>query len=270
MIDGSLGEKIGEGVTADVHVWAPGQVVKLFRADVPRRVPRWEARMTQAVFAAGGPAPEVLDMVEVEGRLGFVLPRLEGPTLKACLWSGAITAEEGGSVLAELALSVHRTSAPSMVLPMRDYMEFSLELSDARIPDFIAQGVLALIDRVPPDDRLSHCDLHAGNVIMAPDGPRIIDWSGVKRGGAALDLACCHFLWTELDHESLGDPELRRALNAAVQSEYAPRAGMSAEALQAAVQAHLPIVRVFFLLGGLARPATRERLLKLCEADLRS
>src|SRR6266576_2111069 len=28
-IQGSLGEKIGEGVFADVHAWAPGQVVKL-------------------------------------------------------------------------------------------------------------------------------------------------------------------------------------------------------------------------------------------------
>ena len=29
---GSLGEKIGEGVFADVHAWAPGQVVKLFKS----------------------------------------------------------------------------------------------------------------------------------------------------------------------------------------------------------------------------------------------
>ncbi len=43
---GSLGDKIGEGAFADVHAWAPGQVVKLFRAGVPLRVGRWEARMT--------------------------------------------------------------------------------------------------------------------------------------------------------------------------------------------------------------------------------
>ena len=28
---GSLGEKIGEGCSADIHAWAPGQVVKLFK-----------------------------------------------------------------------------------------------------------------------------------------------------------------------------------------------------------------------------------------------
>ena len=31
-MQGSLGEKIGEGAYADVHAWAPGQVLKLFKA----------------------------------------------------------------------------------------------------------------------------------------------------------------------------------------------------------------------------------------------
>ena len=65
---GVLGEKIGEGVFADIHAWAPGQVVKLFKVGIPRRVSRWEARMTRAIFAAGGPAPEVLGEVSLDGR----------------------------------------------------------------------------------------------------------------------------------------------------------------------------------------------------------
>ena len=30
-MQGSLGEKINQGGTADIHAWAPGQVVKLFK-----------------------------------------------------------------------------------------------------------------------------------------------------------------------------------------------------------------------------------------------
>ena len=78
---GALGEKIGEGAFADVHAWAPGQVVKLFKSGVSRKISWWEARMTRAVFAAGGPAPEVLGEVSLEGRSGIVLPRLDGPIL---------------------------------------------------------------------------------------------------------------------------------------------------------------------------------------------
>ena len=44
-MQGSLGEKIGEGAFADVHAWAPGQVVKLFKASVRQRTRSHEARM---------------------------------------------------------------------------------------------------------------------------------------------------------------------------------------------------------------------------------
>ena len=113
---GSLGEKIGEGAFADVHAWAPGQVVKLFKAGVPRRVSRWEARMTRAVFAAGGPAPEVLGEVTLEGRFGIVLPRLDGPTLLQLSRSGAMTHAQAGAIIASLCLSVHKTPPPPDVL----------------------------------------------------------------------------------------------------------------------------------------------------------
>jgi aminoglycoside phosphotransferase (APT) family kinase protein len=269
-MQGSLGEKIGEGAMSDVHAWAPGQVVKLFKTGIPGRIALYEAHMTRAVFAAGGPAPEVLDVVKVEGRRGIVMPRLDGPTLLQLLQADAITPQTAGATLATLGLAVHKTPSPPEALSIRDYMEAALQVPDAQLPEPMAKGVLALIDRLPTDEGLSHCDLHPGNVIMTVEGPRLIDWTGTRRGGAPLDLACCHFTRTELVVESLGPPERQRALDEAVQSEYARLAGLSPAALQAAMKAHLPIVRAFFLLVGLARPATQERLLQRLEADLRS
>lgn len=269
-MEGGLGEKLGEGAFSDVHAWAPGQVVKLFKPEIPRRIPRYEAYLTRAVFAAGGPAPEVLGEVKLDGRYGIVLPRLEGPTLLRLLQMDAITLEDAGMILATLGLAVHKTPTPAEALPVRDYMEASLRIAAGEIPEPIAAGVLALIDRLPADDGLAHCDLHPGNVIVTPEGPRLVDWTGTKRGGAPLDLACCHFLRTEIVHEGLGDPERQRALDVIVQAEYARLSGQSPATLAAAMRAHLPIVRVLFLCGGIARPATRERLLARLEADFRS
>src|SRR5215475_9271864 len=178
---GSLGEKLGEGVFADVHAWAPGQVVKLFKAGVPRRISWWEARMTRAVFAAGGPAPEILDEVSLDGRFGIVLNRLDGPTLRQQYVSGAITFEQAGAILASLYLSIHKTPPPPDVPFLRDSMEGSLRLSGNAVPKHIATGILALIERLRPGDGLCHADLHPDNVIMTEDGPRIVDWSGAMR-----------------------------------------------------------------------------------------
>jgi phosphotransferase family enzyme len=266
---GSLGEKIGEGAFADVHAWAPGQVLKLFKTGVPRRVSWWEARMTRAAFAAGAPAPEVLDEVTLEGRFGIVLTRLDGPTLLQLSRSGAMTPEQAGAILAALYISVHKTPPPPEVLSLRDWMDGTLRLSGDMLPKHIAAGILPLIERLPPGDGLCHCDLHSGNVIMTADGPRIIDWFSAVRAPAALDLGCCHILHSELAPEIVEDPERPLAVNASVQSDYARLTGMSSAALRAAIEPYLSIVRVFVLLGG-AAPTQRERLIQRVEAYLRS
>jgi Ser/Thr protein kinase RdoA (MazF antagonist) len=268
---GSLGEKIGEGVFADVHAWAPGQVVKLFKASVPRRVSRWEARMTRAVFAAGGPAPEVLGEVTLQERFGIVLPRLDGPTLLQLSRSGAMTFGQAGAVLASVCLSVHNTPPPPDVPSLRELMDGALRLpgGDA-VPKRIATGILALIERLQPEDGLCHFDLHPGNVMMTADGPRIIDWLGAVRAPAALDLAYCHIALTELAPEVADNPQRPRAVNAAAQSEYARLAGMSQAALMAAMEPYLPIACVRIVLGGAVSDQQRERLIQRIEADLRS
>jgi Ser/Thr protein kinase RdoA (MazF antagonist) len=264
---GSLGEKIGEGAMADIHAWAPGQVVKLFKARVSRRLSRHEARMTRAVFAAGGPAPEVLDEVTLEGRFGIVLPRLDGPTLLQLTRSGAMTFEQAGAILATLALSVHKTPPPPEVPFLRDLID-ALRLSSGTIPKHIATGIPTLFERLLPGDGLCHVDPHPGNVIMTAEGPRLIDWTWTVRAPAALDLGCCHIMLTEFAPTVADDPQRPRAVNAAVQSEYARLAGMSAAALTAAIEPYLPIVCAFYLLVE-AMPALRERLIQRVEAALR-
>ena len=265
---GSLGEKIGEGAAADVHAWAPGQVVKLFKAGVPRRVSWHEVHMTHAVFAAGGPAPEVLGLVTLEGRFGIVLPRLDGPTLLQLTRTGAMTRGQAGAILADLCFAVHKTPPPPDVLTLRDWMVVWLQSVGGALPKHIATGVLALIERLSPADELCHGDLHPDNVIMTAEGPRLIDWIGTVRGPAAYDLGVTHVVLTELALEVADDPERPRAVNAAVQSEYARLAGMGPAALTAAIESYLPIVCLLVALGN-TMPALRERLIQRAEAALR-
>lgn len=266
---GSLGEKIGEGASADIHAWAPGQIVKLFKAGVPRQLGWHEAHMTRAVFAAGAPAPEVLDVVTLEGRFGIVLRRLDGPTLLQLTRSGAMTFGQAGAILASLLMSVHKTPPTWEVLPLRDWMDGALRSAGGIVPKHIATGILALIERLRPGDGLCHGDLHPDNVIMTADGPRIVDWMAAVRAPAAFDLGICHVVLTEIAPALVDNPQRPRAVNAAAQSAYARLAGMSPAALTAAMEPYLPIVRVRVLLGG-AASAQRERLIQRIEAALGS
>ena len=266
-MQGSLGEKIGEGVFADVHAWAPGQVVKLCKPGIPQWVVRHEARMTHAVFAAGGPAPEVLGEVTLDGRFGIVLHRLDGPTLAQATRTGAITREQAGAILATLCLAVHKTPPPPDALSLREAMDARLRFAGGVLSERITNGVLALIEHLAADDVLCHSDVHPGNVIMTAQGPRLIDWLGAARAPVAYEMAQCHVLIAELDPEHADAPE-RATVNSVLQAEYALLAGIAPSTLTAVMQPYLPIVRVFLLLGG-AKPEMRERQIQRVEAALR-
>jgi hypothetical protein len=259
-MQGSLGEKIGEGVFGDVHAWAPGQVVKLSKPGIPQWVVQHETQMTRAVFAAGGPAPEVLGEVTLDGRFGIVLPRFDGPTLTQAVRTGAI--------LATLCLAVHKTRPPPDALSLREAMDARLRFAGSVLPERITTGIFALIEHLAPDDVLCHSDLHPSNVIMTAQGPRLIDWLGAARAPPAYEMAQCHVLISELDPEHADNPE-QATVNSVLQAEYARLAGIEPAALTAAMQPYLPIVRVFLLLGG-AKPDVRERLMQRVEAALRS
>lgn len=160
------GERIGAGGSAEVFSYGEGAVLKLFRneygfaADV-------EAQRTQAVHAAGIPAPRVLDIVDVGGRRGLVLERIEGQTLLEDLVAGRCSPQTAGAMTAELQIAVHHVAAD---LP--------------RLADVV---------RLPPDlpdgGAVAHLDLHPGNVIRSPSGPVAIDWVNAHLAAVAADVA---------------------------------------------------------------------------------
>src|SRR5262249_361845 len=217
-MQGSLGEKIGEGAFSEVYAWAPGQVVKLFKPGVSRWMPLQEVRMIRAVRAAGVPVPEFFGELTLDGRFGVVMERLDGPTLSQLSRTGAVTFEQGGAIVAALAMSLHKTSSPQDVLSMREHMERELRYDDGKVPKHIAADILALIDRLPPGDGLCHCDLSPGNVIMTADGPKLVDWSFALPGPAPLALGFFPSTLSHLAPEIVDNPERPPATNPAAPS----------------------------------------------------
>jgi|GEM_PF-814700 len=265
---GALGEKIGEGAFADVHAWAEGQVVKLFRAGFSQQLSAHEARMTRAAFAAGAPAPEVLGEVTVDGRFGIVLSRLDGPTLAQLTRDGTMTFAQAGAILANLVVSVHRTLPSRDVASLRDWIDHvSRHDGRGRLSCHTAAAVLTLIDGLRPAGEFCHCDLHVANVIMTADGPRLIDWTWSMRGPVALEFGLSHFVLTEIAPERVDDPQRPRAIAATMQSAYARLTGIAPSTLTAAIEEYLPIVWAFHLLVG-AEGAMREQLVQRLEVAL--
>ncbi len=74
---------VGLGRTAEIRPYGDGLVLKLFFVDFPREWSEREAFAPRLVHGAGFAAPAVHDTVDIEGRFGIVMDRLDGVSTRA-------------------------------------------------------------------------------------------------------------------------------------------------------------------------------------------
>ncbi|MDQ1019826.1 phosphotransferase [Streptomyces afghaniensis] len=145
------GPLLGSGRRADVYALDEAWVLRRDREGGGDAA--GEGAVMAHVHAHGYPVPRVRP---TGSRTDLVMERLPGPTLlQACL-EGTLDPAEAGSVLARLLRRLH---------------------------------ALPALRSTDPAARVLHLDLHPENVILTPDGPRVIDWSNTEEGDPALDRA---------------------------------------------------------------------------------
>ncbi|WP_405839518.1 phosphotransferase [Streptomyces sp. NBC_01518] len=107
-----------------------------------------EGAVMEHVRAYGYPVPRVRPG---DSRTELFMERLSGPTMVEAIVAGAIDTVQAGTVLASLLRQLH-------AVPGRR-----------------------------PGTRVLHLDLHPENVLLTPDGPRVIDWATAEDGDPGLD-----------------------------------------------------------------------------------
>lgn len=152
---GDLGDPIASGRASDVYWHTATTVLRRYKTDVDATR---EARLMTWLHEAGYPVPRV----DAASGRDMVMERIQGPTMLEDLGDHPWRIPRRTRVLAALHLDLHTLTAPIWLWGR---------------------------DRVPDGDRVVHLDLHPGNVILAPSGPVVIDWTGSARGIGAFDDA---------------------------------------------------------------------------------
>ncbi|MFF5402614.1 phosphotransferase [Streptomyces misionensis] len=145
----TTGRLLGSGRSADVYEIDADWVLRRDREGWGDAAA--EGAVMTYVRRHGYPAPRVRP---TGSRTDLVLERLSGPTLLGALTRGRAEPAEAGALLARLLRRLH-------AVPGRDPRD--------------------------PDARVLHLDLHPDNVMLTPDGPRVIDWSNAEDGHPGLD-----------------------------------------------------------------------------------
>jgi Ser/Thr protein kinase RdoA (MazF antagonist) len=178
---------IASGRTADVFAVGEDQVLKLLKPGFNARMLVVESVKTAAVHAAGGPAPQVSGLVEVEGRPGILFERIYGASMLDVILANQDEGVGHALAFADLHAEVFNTSVDEGLPDVKDFLASKIDHAD--LP--VAQRTMAKdhMTGLPNGDATLHGDYHPGNILFTSDGPRVIDWGEASRGNVAADVA---------------------------------------------------------------------------------
>lgn len=183
----TIGQLLAVGRTSDVYAYGADSVVKVPRPDVPAHWSEMEARFTSALRQLGAPAPEVRDLIDVDGRQAIVFERVDGESM----WQRMLDTPDEVDVLSRELAAIHRRilsiGLPPGIASSVDRMcgkideAEQLTVDDRDEAKQIARGLRS-------GAALLHGDLHPGNVLMRRGEPVVIDWFDAALGHPATDV----------------------------------------------------------------------------------
>jgi uncharacterized protein (TIGR02172 family) len=185
---------IAQGRTAEIFSWDDSRVLKLYFDWCPSNWVEYESRIARAVHDAGIPTPVAGEIVEVNGRRGLIYERVEGISMLQDLNSRPWTLMRHAHSLAELQIKIHR----QFIADLPSYKEqlHRAISSTPHLSEILREKYLHQLASLPEGNSLCHGDYHPGNIILARNGPVIIDWMTACSGNHWADVARTGLLLT--------------------------------------------------------------------------
>jgi len=180
-------QPIAQGRTAEIFLWDEDHILKLYREWCPPHWVKDEARIAQAVYAAGIPSPAAGEILDLNGRQGLIYERIRGISMLQDMNARPWTILKHARSLAELHVKINKQS----IIGLPSY-KGGLRYAIGKTPyltEDLRNKTLVLLDTLPDGQRLCHGDFHPGNVLLTKDGPIVIDWMTASAGSPWIDVA---------------------------------------------------------------------------------
>ncbi|MBQ9005646.1 MAG: phosphotransferase [Atopobiaceae bacterium] len=195
-----MSDRFARGRSAEVFRTDDGKVMKLFFADYPRAYAESEYKNTKIASDLGCTPIKVYDMVEQDGRCGFVMDYVDGVSQNDMPGKNPLYLLKGGKDLAQCHVIVQSKRSHEL----EDIRSRCVGLLEDDTMDFLSddekERAKAFLLSLPDEDEILHLDFHTGNVLVDKQGNcSVIDWMTAARGNRAVEVAMMEFLFSEAE-----------------------------------------------------------------------
>ena len=183
-----LGPRIGVGRTAEVFSLGEDRAIKLFYNGFDQREAQNEIEFVKLATAWGLPTARFYETIEIDGRTGIVLDRIDGESLLKRI---ARRPNELKGLVREFA-QLHFRLHSIQVSPnpsFRDHLREQIR-SVSGLESALKDQVITYMDCIPETNSvLCHGDYHPENVLVSDRRLFVMDWATARSGCAAADCA---------------------------------------------------------------------------------
>ena len=185
--DISACQRIGRGNTAEIFLYGPGTVLKLFRDQFPESGVLKEWRVTRVVQTVYGRMPKALRLVSCGERSGILYELAEGQDLFRMIGSEPFLLFSTGKKLAEIHTEIHGKTISGILTVKEKLLQEIGWVND--LSDDEKRKITDRLLLLPDGDRLCHFDFHPGNIMVSGGKLLVLDWLTACSGEPAADIA---------------------------------------------------------------------------------
>lgn len=207
----NIGKLIGKGATAEVFDYENDKVIKLYNLGESKNSLMWEYNRLKEAHKNNVPCPKVFDIVEVEGRHGYVMEKYHGLTMKEKLLSdiqkviiGEMSIElftihffDDIKGVARALYEIHKIRMPEWD-KLYDRLLWEVKSTELLLMKE-KKLIIDLIENLPEDSVVCHGDINPNNIMICESEYKFIDWVNAGIGNPLYDIA--EYVWLNTPKE---------------------------------------------------------------------
>ncbi len=205
-----------KGLRSDVYDLEDGRLLKLYNGWVTEEDVVREFKATNVAFDAGISCAIAHEIIEKNYRHGIVFDLIKGINLRQHITSRPWNVRRYGIQMARLHAQVHAVRRSGLIA-QKAQMESAIQASYSMLKPWWNK-IMECMEQLPDSPScLCHGDFSVENILLAPAGPVLVDWSDACAGNPAGDVARAWIL-IHTPYANVGMPGWAKGISSAVRS----------------------------------------------------